>query len=84
MRALIAGFAALNLVAVPAAAQQQQPVETDAKAAVADASERPTTLASAADLKLPPKPADVAHDAPVKKRTARVTTCRCGAEAPQQ
>lgn len=68
--------AALSLSTGAFAADPAKPDARNAQAS-APAAARELVLASA-EVKSPPSSADPQLAAPVKRRTARVTTCRCG------
>jgi hypothetical protein len=83
MIARTSAILAAAMLLVPAAAVAQQAPEQKPQELSQPAAEQPTTtLASAADVRLPTEPAKMATEEPAKKkRNARVTTCRCGADA---
>lgn len=72
--------AALSLSTSAFAADPAKPDPRDAQASAPAA--RELVLASA-DVKSPPPTGDSQLAAPVKRRTARVTTCRCGDPQPR-
>ena len=79
-RVMIIAAAALSLSTGALAADPAKPDSRDAQASVPAAKE--LVLASA-EVKSPSPGGDPQVAAPVKRRTARVTTCRCGDPQPQ-
>ena len=85
VRYLLIGAAAMSL-AVPAAAEPARPESAEANRPESRPAE--VVLASAEQVSVPPPAVQAAEQAPaaapVKKRAARVTTCRCADQTTQR
>lgn len=73
------------LLHLPAAAQQPRSAEKLEELTNPAPVQPTTTLASAAEVRVPAERTKAAaSDSPKKPRAARVTTCRCGGDTPQR